>query len=86
MSTIPLRSIQGGSRRWFLARLKLTMLGHYLPLLFRGELTPRRFGLFLRRLLLFLSKLGHNKFVRILSPDTVHEIGLCAYGPLRPGG
>ena len=29
------------------------------------RLSPRRFLLFLRRLLLFLSKLGHNKFVRI---------------------
>jgi len=65
MSTIPLRNIQGLSRVWFLARLKLTMLAHYLPLLFQGELSPRRFIMLLRRLLLFLSKLEHNKFVQI---------------------
>jgi MoaA/NifB/PqqE/SkfB family radical SAM enzyme len=59
------RAIQGLGRLLFLARLKLTIFAHYLPLLLRGDLPPRRFVLFLRRLLLFLSKLGHNKFVRL---------------------
>lgn len=60
-----LRNLHGLSRALFLLRLKLTIFFHYLPALLRGELGPRRFGFFLRRLLLFLSKLDHNKFVRI---------------------
>ncbi len=72
----PIRNIQGLSRAWFLLRLKLAMFFHFLPCLFaasgpgpsslrRPRLSPRRFVLVLRRLLLFLSRLGHNKFVRI---------------------
>ncbi len=62
---VSIRNVQGLSRWWFLARLKLTIALHFLPLWFAGHLSLRRLVLFLRRLLLFLSKLEHNKFVRM---------------------
>jgi len=62
---LTIRNTQGLSRCLFLVRLKATIFVHFLPCLFQGVLSPRRFVLFLRRLLLFLSKLQHNKFVRI---------------------
>jgi radical SAM protein with 4Fe4S-binding SPASM domain len=66
---VSIRNVQGLQRQWFLLRLKLTIFLHFLPLLLRrtagSALTPKRFIQFLRRLLLFLSKLDHNKFVQI---------------------
>jgi MoaA/NifB/PqqE/SkfB family radical SAM enzyme len=63
MTTI--RNIRGWSRCLFLLRLQTAICLHFLPCLWTGALSPRRFILFLRRLRLFLSKLQHNKFVRI---------------------
>jgi MoaA/NifB/PqqE/SkfB family radical SAM enzyme len=57
-------TIDGFSRIFFLLRLKITIFFHYLPALFSGRMNPIRFIAFLRRLLFFLSKLQHNKFVR----------------------
>ena len=62
---VAIRNIQGLDRSLFLLRLKLAILLHFLPCLLSRTLSPRRFVLFLKRLLLFLSKLDHNKFVRI---------------------
>ena len=62
---VTIRAIQGLQRQLFLWRLKVTILFHFLPLVFHRVLSPRRFLLFLRRLLLFLLKLDHNKFVQI---------------------
>ncbi len=59
------RSVSGLSRRAFNLELKLAALVHFLPGLVGGELSPRRFMLLLRRLLLFFSRLQGNKFVRI---------------------
>jgi MoaA/NifB/PqqE/SkfB family radical SAM enzyme len=62
---LAIRNVQGWARWCFLLRLKATIVWHFLPTLFTGALSPRRFVLFLRRMLLFLSKLDHNKFVEI---------------------
>jgi MoaA/NifB/PqqE/SkfB family radical SAM enzyme len=78
---VPIRNVQGLRRHWFLLWLKITIFLHFLPWLIRpgaksggggpafatprGRLSPRRFVMFLCRLLLFLSKLDHNKFVKI---------------------
>lgn len=68
---LTIRNIQGARRSWFLLWLKLRIFAHFLPCLWSApgralpRLSPRRFQRFLQRLLLFLSKLGHNKFVRI---------------------
>jgi MoaA/NifB/PqqE/SkfB family radical SAM enzyme len=62
---VSIHNIQGRKRASFLVRLKLTILWHFAPLLWRRHLTPRRFVQLLKRLLLFLSKLDHNKFVKI---------------------
>ena len=78
---ITIRNVQGLRRHWFLLWLKITIFFHFLPLLLRRRaqagsggpasappprrLSPRQFVMFLRRLLLFLSKLDHNKFVKI---------------------
>ena len=78
---VPIRNVQGLRRHWFLLWLKITIFLHFLPWLVRPRaqaggggpasatprrrLSPRRFVMFLRRLLLFLSKLDHNKFVKI---------------------
>lgn len=45
-------------------KIRLHVLFHYLPQLFR-ELSPRQFALLLKRLNLFLGKLQHNKFARV---------------------
>jgi MoaA/NifB/PqqE/SkfB family radical SAM enzyme len=65
------QAIAGFSRMLFLLYLKITIFFHYLPFLFSGRLNPIRFIVFLRRLLFFLSKLHHNKFVRIGSQTRI---------------
>jgi len=62
---ISVRTVHGWRRALFLAQLKWTMARSFLPLLWTDNLSLRRFVQFLRRLNFFLSKLGHNKFVRI---------------------
>ncbi len=62
---VTVKSIQGPGRFLFQWRMKLTILFHFLPDLLTGILSPRRYLQFLRRLLLFLSKLDHNKFIRL---------------------
>ena len=44
--------------------MKLKVFTHYLPLLLKGEMSFRRFVAFMRRMSFFLSKMGHNKFVK----------------------
>jgi MoaA/NifB/PqqE/SkfB family radical SAM enzyme len=58
------KTITGIRRVLFLAQLHVTIFSHYLPALVSGRLTPRRFVALLQRLLLFLSRLRHNKFIR----------------------
>jgi MoaA/NifB/PqqE/SkfB family radical SAM enzyme len=62
---VAVQNIQGLKREWFLLRLKASIFFHFLADLFTGDLSPRRLLLLLRRLLFFLSRLQHNKFVKI---------------------
>lgn len=62
---IKARNITGLRKPLFAAKVKLYILFYYLPDLIRGELSFRRYILFLKRLLYFLSIIYHNKFVKI---------------------
>ena len=61
---ITFRTIAGTERFLFLQHMKIKIFFHYLPILFRGRMSILRFITFLKRLLFFLSKLYHNKFIR----------------------
>ncbi len=52
-------------KQWILLKVKMAVFFHYLPLVFRKELSIQRFAALIRRLLLFLSKISHNKFTKI---------------------
>lgn len=62
---IKVTNIQGVGKFVFLQRVKLGVFMHFLPEVLKGKMSFRRFIAFLRRLLYFLSKLKHNKFVKI---------------------
>lgn len=62
---IKARNITGLIKPLFAIKVKLWILFYYLPELFKGKISPRRYMLFLKRLLYFLSKIYHNKFVKI---------------------
>jgi MoaA/NifB/PqqE/SkfB family radical SAM enzyme len=59
------QAIAGFTRMLFLLRLKITIFFHYLPAFFSGRIPVNRCIPILGRLLYFLSKLQHNKFVQI---------------------
>lgn len=46
-------------------KLKVRIFFHYIPVLWKGDISLKRFILLLKRLLLFLSRMQHNKFVTI---------------------
>lgn len=52
-------------RMLFNLKLKIAIFFHFLPALFSGDISLKRFILLLKRLLLFLSRMQHNKFVKI---------------------
>ncbi|GAB6090648.1 radical SAM protein [Spirochaeta dissipatitropha] len=56
------RSLYGIRRRLLKIRVILGVFFHFLPLMLRGRLSPRRFTAFSRRMLLFLRIIDHNKF------------------------
>lgn len=58
-------NITGRRKRIFNLRLKVSIFFHFVPQLLRGDSSLRRFVLFLKRLLLLLSRIQHNKFVNI---------------------
>lgn len=58
-------NISGRSKSIFNLRLEISIFFHFIPQLLQGRMSLRRFVLFLKRLLLFLSKIQHNKFVSI---------------------
>jgi MoaA/NifB/PqqE/SkfB family radical SAM enzyme len=60
---VRVQAVRGWSRSVFLLWMKLAIFFHFLPA--ARKLSVRRFVLFLRRLLLFLSRLDHNKYVRL---------------------
>lgn len=62
---IKTKNIAGLEKVLFATRMKLFLLFYYLPEIFKGKISARRYVLFLKRLLYFLSKIYHNKFVKI---------------------
>lgn len=52
-------------KAWTNLRIKISVFFHYLPLLLKGETSFEKFNLLIKRLLLFLSKLQHNKFQKM---------------------
>ncbi|MBF0523134.1 MAG: radical SAM protein [Candidatus Omnitrophica bacterium] len=60
-----IENVTGLRKVVFTTRMKLCLLLYYLPEMFKGKISVRRYILFLKRLLYFLSKVYHNKFVKI---------------------
>jgi len=52
-------------KSWINLKIKIAVLFHYLPLLLKRELSLKKFILLGKRLLLFLTKLQHNKFQKM---------------------
>ncbi|MBN2036334.1 MAG: radical SAM protein [Chitinispirillaceae bacterium] len=77
---VRIKTVTGVWRMLFLLRLHIIIFFHYVPAVVSGRLTPARFLILLRRLLLFLSRLRHNKFVII---DGATRLDL--YVPSFPG-
>jgi len=61
----PIKNIIGFPKTVLTTYIKIRVFFHFLPYLFKGKLSLRKFILFLHRLLYFLKKLKHNRFVRI---------------------
>lgn len=59
------RNITGLKRVFFIQRVKMGVFFHFLPDFLKGKISFRRFIAFLRRLQFFLSRMKHNKFVKI---------------------
>lgn len=62
---IKARNITGLRKVLFATRMKAFLLFYYLPEISKGRISAPRYILFLKRLLYFLSKIYHNKFVKI---------------------
>jgi MoaA/NifB/PqqE/SkfB family radical SAM enzyme len=60
-----IKNIAGYKKYIFNIKLKLNVFFHFLPEILKEKITLRRYIVFLRRLLFFLSRLQHNKFVKI---------------------
>ncbi len=59
------QNVTGIHKKLFNLRVKTNVFFHFLPELLQGKISLKRFYYFLRRLLLFLAKMQHNKFVTI---------------------
>jgi len=62
---IKVKNIAGMQKTIFLVKVKFRVLLHFLPYLIKEKIGVRRYFAYLRRLLYFLSKMEHNKFVKI---------------------
>jgi len=62
---ITVSNVTGLGKAFFNLKLKSNIFLHFLPFLWKGELSFKRFILLLKRLLLFVSRMRHNKFVKI---------------------
>ncbi|WHH59479.1 radical SAM protein [Petroclostridium sp. X23] len=62
---IEITNITGNNKILFNLKLKISVLFHFIPYILKRKLSLKNFILFLRRLLIFLSRMQHNKFVRI---------------------
>jgi MoaA/NifB/PqqE/SkfB family radical SAM enzyme len=58
-------NVTGWHKIMFNQKLKISVFFHFLPVLCRGGISLKRFIFFLQRLLLFLSRMQHNKYVKI---------------------
>ncbi|MGE4283706.1 MAG: radical SAM/SPASM domain-containing protein [Clostridia bacterium] len=58
-------NVFGINKEVFNLKLKISVFFHFIPQLFKRKLSLKDFILFLKRLLIFLSKMQHNKFVKI---------------------
>ncbi len=70
---IKTKNIVGIRKYLFAIKVKVLIFFYYLPEIVKGKISIRRYILFLRRLLYFLSKIYHNKFVKI---DNAVRMGL----------
>ncbi len=59
------KNLIGLKKTIFLCWLKISVFFHFLPELLRKKMKPREYVVYLQKLLYFLSKVRHNKFVRI---------------------
>jgi len=66
------RNITGIEKQVFLFRVKMCVFFKFLPQLVMGRIGFRRFVMFMRRLLFFLAKMKHNKFVQIGSNTRIN--------------
>lgn len=60
-----IKNITGFEKHLFNLKIRLKVFGHFIPEIRPGKLSLKNYFLFLSRLSFFLSKLQHNKFVRI---------------------
>ncbi len=62
---VRIKNVTGIYKAFFNIKIRVIIFFHFLTELFNKNMSLRRYILFLRRLLYFLSKLQHNKFVKI---------------------
>lgn len=62
---ITVSNVSGLAKIVFNLKLKICIFVHFLPALWKDDLSLKRFILLLKRLLLFVSRMKHNKFVKI---------------------
>ncbi|HBV88835.1 MAG TPA: radical SAM protein [Desulfosporosinus sp.] len=62
---ITVSNVTGLGKAVFGLKLKLSIFFHFLPTLWKREITFKRFILLMKRLLLFVSRMEHNKFVKL---------------------
>ena len=59
------KNVRGIQKRLFNLKVKVAVFFHYIPKFIKGKMSLRKYIAFSRRLLFFLSKVQHNKFVQI---------------------
>ncbi len=59
------KNVMGINKSFFNLKVKIRAFFHFLPELLKGKISLRHFIAFLKRLLYFLGKMQHNKFVKI---------------------
>ncbi len=62
---IKTNNVTGIHKNLFNLKLKIFVFFYFIPEFIKGNISLKRYTLFLKRLLLFLAKMQHNKFVKI---------------------
>jgi len=65
VTLIKVSNLTGRQKTIFNLKLKISIFFQYIPVLWKGDISFKRFILLLQRLLLFVSRMQHNKFVKI---------------------